>query len=395
MRFGQLVMLFLLLHTIGCVRGPQQLTYTPDAFRTAVLKRLGPEWNRMKPISISNNSGIRQLITPSTLLRAPFEFSPGQSVLFRPCIKWGIPQRERFNYLYNCLLNSSPRFKYSAGTTLNAASCFREHIGNCFSMTNLLIGISRYAKLDANYVLVEDIIGNREAGKVVIHTNHIVTAIRIGTERRLIDFLPGKKRYHYLTLLSDVEAAGLYYNNLGSALFLQNRQAAARELLGIALKLYPDSYQIQNNFGVLLLREGDIAGAKHYFLKALQTARFPDLVMGNVLKIFEKTGNMAEFKRIRKKLEKAKKRNPYFYLDLADREFNRKGYHTALKYCRIAKRINPMVPEIYRLEFRIYSALNMEKKKAKAYKKLLKYIHYDEVLPPVEKRKSLGEGKSE
>jgi len=250
-------------------------------------------------------------------------------------------------------------------------------------MTNLLVGAARFAKLDAYYMLVEDIIGNQAQGNTVIHTNHIITAIQIGPDRRLVDFIPNSKRYHYLTLLSDIEATGLYYNNLGARLLLQKRDGEAEKLFRVAVALYPDSYQIHNNLGVLVLRRGNVMEARGHFLNALESARFPDLVLGNMMKTFEKSGNMKAFELLRKDLDKAKKRNPYFYLSLARRDYWKRNYQAALKLCHIAKRIDRNIPEIYSLEFRIYGILGLTTKQAKAYRKLLEYEHFDKDAPPM------------
>ncbi|NOY22503.1 MAG: hypothetical protein GXO70_03180 [Acidobacteria bacterium] len=376
-------LILILILPVACMRGPERVVYTPDSFRREVSSRLGGKLAQVGVISVPGGKGISQVVTAGSLLISPFELSSGTREDISHCLKTGTSQKERFNFLYNCLFGDSEAFAYIADSTLSADNCFQNHQGNCFSMTNLLVGAARFARLDAYYMLVEDIIGNQSQGGTVIHTNHIITAIQIGPERRLVDFIPNSKRYHYLTLLSDVEAAGLYYNNLGARLLLGKRDVEAEKLFKIAAALYPDSYQIHNNLGVLVLRKGNILEAREHFLKALQSARFPDLVLGNMMKTFEKSGNMKSFDLLRKDLDKAKKRNPYFYLSLARRDYRRRNYTAALKLCHIAKRIDRDISEIYLLEFRIYGIMGQTTKQAKAYKKLLKYEHFDKETPPM------------
>lgn len=377
------ILIILLILSAACVRGPEQMIYTPDEFRREVSNRLGRQLDQVGTISVPGGKGVTQVVTAKSVLEPPFELSPRAMEDLTRCVKTATSQRERFNFLYGCLFGSSDRFAYIADSTLSADVCFQNHQGNCFSMTNLMVGAARFARLDAYYMLVEDIIGNQAQGDTVIHTNHIITAIQFGSERRLVDFIPNSKRYHYLTLLSDVEATGLYYNNLGARLLLMKRDGKAEKLFKIAAALYPASFQINNNLGVLVLRNGDIQEAQEHFLKALQSARFPDLVLGNMMKTFEKSGNMKSFELLRKDLDKAKKRNPYFYLSLARRDYWKHNYAAALKLCHIAKRIDREIPEIYLLEFRIYSVLGETTKKAKAYKKLLEYEHFDKGAPPM------------
>lgn len=383
MKNKSVLIIILLILSTACMRGPEQVVYTPEGFRREVASRLGHQLDRIGTISVPGGKGVAQVVTPASLVRPPFELSPRTMEGFSHCLKSGTSQKERFNFLYKCLFGSANHFAYITDSTLSADACFKNHQGNCFAMTNLLVGAARFAKLDAYYMLVEDIIGNQVQGETVIHTNHIITAIQIGPERRLVDFIPNSKRYHYLTLLSDVQATGLYYNNLGARLLLEKRDQEAETLFKIAVALYPNSYQIHNNLGVLLLRAGKIQEARKHFFTALQMARFPDLVLGNMMKTFEKSGNMKYFELLRKDLEKAKKRNPYFYLSLARREYWKHNYASALKLCRTARRISRDIPDIYVIEFRIYGKLGLKKKQEKAYRKLLKYEHYDKDAPPM------------
>ncbi len=378
-----IALIILLILITACLHRPGRVVYKPEGFRREMSSRLADQLGSFGTISVPGGKGLTQLIAVNSLLVPPFELSSRTMNDIRHCLKPATAQRERFNFLYHCLFGDSGRFTYIADSTLSGDACFQNRQGNCFSMTNLLVGAARFARIDAYYMLVEDIIGNQTKGGTVIHTNHIITAIQIGPERRLVDFIPNSKRYHYLTLLSDIEAAGLYYNNLGARLLLKKRNADAERLFRVAVALYPDSYQIHNNLGVLVLRKGNVKEAREHFVKALQTARFPDLVLGNMMKTFEKSGNMKAFDILRKDLDKAKKRNPYFYLSLARRDYWKGDYGAALKLTHTAKRIRRDIPEIYLLQFRIYSRLGLKKKQAKAYKTLLKYEYFDKDAPPM------------
>ncbi len=365
----------ILLLSASCLRAPERIQYTEDSFRREVRHRLGNQLNKIGTVSIPGANGVHQIVTAVSLLVPPYALSPEAAAKLDQCVKPATSERERFKNLYNCMLGASGRFSYVADSTLSADTCYQTQQGNCFSMTNLLVGSARFGGLEACYMLVEDIIGNQAEGNTVIHSNHIITAVRIGTKWRLVDFIPNSKRYHYLTLLSDIEAAGLYYNNLGARLLLEGRNDDAERLLTVAVALYPDSYQIQNNLGVLMLRKGSALKARVHFMKALRAARFPDLVLGNVMKTFQKTGNMKSFELLKKELERAKRRNPYFYIELARQYYSKKEYQAVLRECKIARRIDRTIPEIYLLQFRSYEVLNMRKKQLKAYRKLLKYGH--------------------
>jgi len=381
----RVILIIILALSSSCARAPVPVTYDGEAFRLAVENRVGHSLLPKEPIIISGGKGLDVTVTAESIMTPPFQLSQDVREALRPCVNMASTQWERFDGLYDCLFCSSSRFSYIADSTLSADACFQNHQGNCFAMTNLLIGAARYARLQVYYMLVEDIVGNKIEDNVVVHTNHIITAVQIGQDRRMVDFIPNTRHYYYVTLLSDIEAAGLYYNNLAAQLLLQHQDKKAGILFHIAEKLYPDSYQIQDNLGVLMLRKGNRLGAKRHFLKALQLARFPDLVMGNVMRVFERRGDIELLHMLRKDMQRVKQRNPYFYLSLASRDYWRRDYQTAMKLCETARGIREDIPEIYLLEFRIYAKLGLKKQQAKAYRKLLKYEHYDKEAPPMPK----------
>jgi Tfp pilus assembly protein PilF len=375
----------MLILSSGCMRAPTPEAYTDKEFHKAVHNLLDPDMLPKSPITIPGGKGVTVTVTAESIMDPPFQLSPDVREQISPCVKMASSQKDRFDYLYNCLFNNSKPFGYMENSTLSADACFQNRMGNCFAITNLMVGAARFAKLDAYYMLVEDIVGNKMEKNTVVLSNHIITGIQIGQERRMVDFIPNTRHYYYVVLLSDIKAAGLYYNNLAARLLLQGQTGNARILFNIAEKLYPDSYQIQNNIGVMMLRNGDLSGAKTHFLKALQSARFPDMVMGNVMKIFENRKDMESLYLLRKDMEKARKRNPYFYLSMASRNYWQHNYAAALELCEIAKKIRGDIPEVYLLEFRVFAKLGLKKQEAEAYKQLLKYEHFDGEVPPMPK----------
>lgn len=368
---------------LACMREPIPVAYSEETFRQAVQDRLGSKLLPEKPIVISGVKGVEMTVTAESILKPPFQLSSEVREQLSSCVNMASSQKDRFDFLYNCLFCSSKPFGYIADSTLSANACFQNHLGNCFAMTNLMVGAARFAKLEAYYMLVEDIVGNKVEADTVVLSNHIITGVQIGQDRRMVDFVPNTRHYYYVVLLSDLEAAGLYYNNIAARLLLEHKNKNARILFNIAEKFYPDSYQIQNNIGVMMLRNGNLSGARSHFLKALQLARFPDMVMGNVMKVFKKHGGMKSPYLLRKDMEKARKRNPYFYLSMASRNYWRRNYAVAMKLCETAKGIRRDIPEIYLLEFRIYAKLGLKRQQMETYRKLLKYEHFDGEAPPM------------
>ncbi len=373
MRYSISLILSLGLLLAGCYQEPRSISLEPESFSEAVRTRLGPIPELHIPVGGEGTESPDLIVTRDFILRPPSYLSPRVLQEIKDCIPTAGDENQRYRFLRHCLMAGKDSFTYDATGTLDAITCYDRKEGNCFAFTNLFIGAARKSKLTAYYMLVEDIIGNQSEGTTIIHTNHIIAAVQIGVNRVLVDFIPNPREYHYTTILTDIEAAGLFYNNLAARLLLENRQQEAEALFHVARSLYPDSYQIRNNVGVLMLRQGKLDEARHDFSIALQQARFPDLVLGNVLTTYERTGNMHAYEQVQAELENARKRNPYVYISMAKKAFRRGEYDNALQMLDTARRIKKEIPEIYSLQMQIYGTVGDASGHREAYREFMKY----------------------
>lgn len=373
MRKFQWTTWFMLLILAGCVEEPRVVYFTPETFKAAVATRIAGLPDMEIPIGSDNPMNAELVVNRNYVLRSPSRMTPEIVASLRECIDMSGDEWRRYRKLRACVVGGENSYTYVKSATLDAETCFHSKEGNCFALTNLFVGAARLANLDAYYMLVEDIISNRSDGQTVIHTNHIIAAIPVAHDRILVDFIPNPRQYRFTTILTDIEAAGLFYNNLAAGLLLEKREYEADHLFRIAQALFPDSYQIHNNIGVLKLRLGDLEAARSHFAKALSLARFPDLVLGNVLTTYERTGNLEAYEDIKAELETARKRNPFVYVSLAVRAYQRGEYLDALDLLEIARNIDRTIPDIYSLQMQIADAWGDQALKQKAYKNLIKY----------------------
>ncbi len=321
----------------------------------------------------------------------PFEIDKVITKYIKNCIGKAPTDKQKIARLKNCLQLSSGKIEYSQFTNYNAVKCFENKRGNCFSITNLAIGMAREMGLNAYYILVEDMIGNQNTGNYIIHTNHIVCGILlknyisdgIGASsnsydliRRdymvLIDFIPNPRKYRHTVRLTDLEASGLFYNNIASSKMIEGKYEEARQYFEAALLLYPNSYQIHNNLGVLYLKLGLWEKAEEHFEKALYYVRFPDLIMSNIVRHYERLQKPEKVKEVLKRLTNAKKRNPYYYLAESKKAMINGNPEKALLNLKIAKKISKNMPEVYSMLSKVYKALGNERKSKKAWKKFTK-----------------------
>ncbi len=365
-----LVPLLLVLQA-ACVGNPKQMIFTPEEFAAEVSSRLEGD---SRPVRVEHDDFLdtgRELYTIEVdVLRPPYLLDQAARERIVDCVGYTGSDQARLMQLRDCVINRPSRIRYNSTLTLDAAGCLELQEGNCFALTNLFVGAAREAGFRSWYVLVEDVITNRAVGQQVFHINHIVSGLMVNSGQRLVDFIPNPREYHVQTPLSDIEAAGLFYNNLGAALMVDDEQEGAEYLLGVAERLYPESYQVQNNLGLLHRRRGDLDAAREAFERAFTMARFPDLVMGNLLNLYRETGDADRAEDLRRQLGRVSRRNPYFYLALAREAFAEEDHQATLELLGAARRINRRIPAIYVLECELWEALDKPRRLKRARKKL-------------------------
>ncbi len=373
------MIIFIVLTMIGSVRctySPRKIIYSPDEYRDMVKKKFAYQKKRLPFSYIFDKDGTAQPESFNIDLKIPpFYINNSIKQKLLTCVKNISKKHSTLQKLRQCVIEEPSKIKYDPGITLDAVGCFKKRKGNCFSLTNLFVGAARKAGFSAQYILIEDIISNNSRENIVVHANHIVCGVRTGIKVVYIDFIPTPKDYRVKTVLSDIEAAGLFYNNLAAKFLAEGDYRSALYLFNISIKFYPGSYQINNNIGTLYLRMSKYDLAQKYYEKALESTRFPDLIYGNLLTIMRRTGQNDKIKEIEKSLSKIRKKNPYFYISLAKEAIKKENYTTALSYLDTARKIKKDIPQVYEFLSKIYEKLDRPKKSRKALEKMGKYTH--------------------
>lgn len=362
----------------SCAGTPKKVIYSPEEFRDEVARRVGEDHPAIEVRFTELHHGERAPLTVALdILRPPFQLDPAARERVLDCVGFSGSEVVRLLQLRDCVINRPSKIDYNGTLTVDAAGCLDLREGNCFALTNLFVGAARDAGLRSYYVMVEDVITNRYAGDRVFHINHIVCGVVVNSGHRLVDFIPDPREYRVRTTLSDIEAAGLYYNNLGAHLLLDGDLDGAAYLLGVAERFYPESYQVQNNLGLLHRRRGDLEAAGEAFERAFSLARFPDLVMGNLLNLYRETGRADRAEDLRRRLDRVSHRNPYLYIALARESAAGEDYGEALALLGRARRIDRRIPAIHALESEIWQALEKPRKVRRAQKRLQRLIELE------------------
>ena len=271
-------------------------------------------------------------------------------------------------------------FIYIGKLTLDAKTTYQERMGNCFALTNMFIGITRKTGLTSNYYYVADINSNYIYEGTLITTYHIVCGIQGDTVRPyIIDFLPDPDenyrdlfRFNRIKKLTDLEAAGLFYNNIACKFMLEKDYGYARYLFEFAECLYPNSDMIKNNIAVLYKRTQEYDKALKYFLEALRYSKNPQHIISNIIrtkKYLSKKKAEEVTELISEKLEK----NYYWHLLKAEDYIEAKDYKNALKEVKKAEKLSPKNQEVISMYLRIAVLTNDKELYEKYSSQIKKY----------------------
>lgn len=238
--------------------------------------------------------------------------------------------------------------RYALRPTRDAVATFRAREGNCLSFVNLFVGIARSTRLNAFYVEVVDAQRWSRAQGMVLSQGHIVAGVNVGGSLRTYDFLPySAKSYRDFKPIDDLTAAAHYYNNLGAEALLEGDLVRALANVELAAEIVPTFVKAINNLGVILLRQGDEAGAERTYRRGLAIAPDDPPLLMNLLRLGQRRGRLAEVEPLVARLEELKVSNPFFYLfrgyeALAD------GNETgALEFMTEALRKESELPEVH------------------------------------------------
>lgn len=223
--------------------------------------------------------------------------------------------RELRTFLFS---DEETAINYHASSTRTAMDTFRTRQGNCLAMTNLFVAAGRYVGIDANYQTVSVKPTWDHAGDTMIRYEHIVAVGQMGDESYLVDFLPefliGDRPSEEI---SDLAALALYFNNLGAEAIVEEKPELAIKYLRQTLALSPESADAWNNMGAAMRRAGHDRLAVFAYYQALEKDAYNYSALSNLAQYYETEGRADEAKEIAARVERYRRRNPYFHYYVA------------------------------------------------------------------------------
>ena len=209
---------------------------------------------------------------------------------------------------------------YSDEKTHTAIETFHAGEGNCLSVMNLYVAIARYAGLEANFQTVDVQPNWDRRGDLLVLSQHINATGRFNVQRRyVVDFTP-EIALQQLTssIISDREARGLYFNNLGVEELIAGNDESALVYFKNSLFLDPLESITWNNIGSTYNRMGNKEFAEYAYKAAFDLDNRNSTAINNLAKFYRNAGNIRMARLYEKAIERFNQKNPYYHFALGN-----------------------------------------------------------------------------
>lgn len=227
--------------------------------------------------------------------------------------------------------------RYQHDGNFTVAEAWQSRKGNCLSFTLMTIALARAAGLDAYGQEISRTLSWYSEGDTLYFSNHVNTGVQIHRQRYSVDVAsdsvltaePPKQ-------VDDERLLAIFHSNRAASLLTEGRLEEAATYMASALRADERYAAAWNNAGVLALREGRPDQAEQHFLKTLELDGSHDGAMMNLASLYAARGDRQREHEYRKRIERARQRNPFHYFMLALDDEKQGDYAAAAKRYRRA-----------------------------------------------------------
>ena len=256
--------------------------------------------------------------------------------------------RKAWNLAYATLDPMLLNFNYDSSLTLTAADTFDRRTGNCLGFSSMFVAMAREAGLKAWFQEVKVPPEWTSVNETLLVSMHVNAVVQDALSEYVVD-VTGAKRTEWVRIrrLSDAEAEAQYYNNHGADALVKNDLARAFAYLVKAIRTAPDTSYIWSNLGVVYKRNGQLEDAKQAYYTALEINPAETVALNNLHRIYVEEGDLVRAEKIRSKVERHRRKNPYYLYHLSAQAVEEQHYDAAIKLLNRALKMKGAVYQFH------------------------------------------------
>jgi len=260
-----------------------------------------------------------------------------------------------FTLAYSSMDPNFLDFEYDPAKTLGAEDAFAQKTGNCLSFSNMFIALAREAGMKAWYQEVEVPTEWSSVNETLLVSRHVNAVAKDEYMEYVID-VSKKYRAEETTSrkISDREALAQFYNNLGVDALIENQLAVAYAYFVKAIETHPDGAFFWSNLAVVYRRNAQTEDAEATYLNAISLDANETVALNNLYSIYTEQGNEAAARKMESRVDRHRRRNPYYLQQLSVAAVDEGRNDDAIKLIRRAIKIKE---EEYRFHVTLASYL--------------------------------------
>ncbi len=140
-------------------------------------------------------------------------------------------------------------------------------------------------------------------------------------------------------MISDREAEAQFYNNLGANALVKNDLPMAYAYFRKAEEIVPGLPYIWSNLGVVFNRNEQVDDAIMAYETALQLDTRHTVSLNNLYSIYEERGDLEKAEKLQHRVERNRRKNPYYLHYLSEVAFSEHRWDEAIEYANRAIRL--------------------------------------------------------
>jgi tetratricopeptide (TPR) repeat protein len=242
-------------------------------------------------------------------------------------------------------------FDYDPMITLPADQAFAQKRGNCLTFSSMFVAMAREAGLNAWFQEVKIPPIWNSVNDTMLVGKHVNAVVQDKGRSYTVDIsLRTKKAMEEVKRLSDTEAKGQFFNNLGVDALIANDLPTAYTYFRKSLEVLAGQDYVWSNLGVVFRRNGQTDEALFAYKTALLYEPQQAVALNNIYTIYEENGNVEAASEFARKVEKNRQRNPYYLHYMAEVANHEARYEDAIPLLERAIRLKSS-------EYRFYYTL--------------------------------------
>ena len=227
------------------------------------------------------------------------------------------PQESSDSRAWNLVWATTDRnvlqFEYDPGLTLGPVETFRQRKGNCLAFSSMLVAMARQRGLDAWFQEVEIPPQWNNINNTLLFSIHVNVLIQGRRDQWVVD-VSGQPAVaaSKIKRISDAEVLAQYYNNMGADALTADNLPLAHAYFAKAIETGPQLAYLWSNLAVVFNRNEQIDDAKQGYLAALDMDSNNSIAANNLFMLYEREGNLQAAEALRSRVEKHRRKNPYY-----------------------------------------------------------------------------------